>query len=344
MPEQMSVVCAGYMPLDLIHHEGKLWRRAGGTSGNVAAILAFLGWDASLAGRVGDDLAGEELIHDLGRAGVECSLIDRDAGGQTNLLLHRITPKGHLYEYRCPSCGAKLPRSRPLTLERVERIIEGRPTPDVYFFDRVNSATVALAEHYAPRGCLVVYEPSTPANMAMLERALACATIVKGSVEHGPNLVGGLGGLAEQLQAITDGAAGARFRFGVEEKWSAVGTFKVPVTDASGAGDWTTAAMLHRLAGVKKPSKADVRRSIEFGHSLAALNCAVAGARGLMEGRSAASVLGMATRLRKGERRLPREASHGKVKRVAGRCEWCLQPAQEGQFGISAAPRWAEQG
>jgi fructokinase len=326
MPEQLSVVCAGYMPLDLVHYGERTWRRAGGTSGNVAAILAFLGWDASLAGRVGDDLAGEELIHDLSRTGVDTSLIDRDSGGLTNLLLHRITARGHSYAYSCPECGQKLPRSRPLTLERVERIIESRPTPDVFFFDRVNHATIALAEHYAPLGCTVVYEPSTPANATMLQRAIAAATVVKGSVEHGPSLVDSFPrGGPKQLRVITDGAQGARFRFCSDRDWTSVGIFEVDVTDASGAGDWTTAAMLHRLIGLVDPSSAQVREAIEFGHSFAALNCIVPGARGLMEGRSSASVLGMATSLRKGRPRLPRRRSHPPLREVSGRCVSCLQ-------------------
>jgi len=326
MPEQLSVVCAGYMPLDLVHYGERTWRRAGGTSGNVAAILAFFGWDASLAGRVGDDLAGEELIHDLSGVGVDTSLIDRDSGAQTNLLVHRIIPQGHSYAYSCPECEQKLPRSRPLTLERVERIIETRPTPDVFFFDRVNHATIALAEHYAPLGCTVVYEPSTPANATMLERAIAAASVVKGSVEHGPSLVDSFPrGGPRQLRVITDGARGARFRFCSDSAWTSVGVFEVDVTDASGAGDWTTSAMIHRLAELAEPTSAEVREAIEFGHSFAALNCIVPGARGLMEGRSSASVLGMATSLRMGRPRLPRQHSQPGLREVTGCCATCLQ-------------------
>lgn len=49
-----SIVCAGYMPLDVICNETQtLARKAGGTAANVAAILAFLGWDAALAGQTG---------------------------------------------------------------------------------------------------------------------------------------------------------------------------------------------------------------------------------------------------------------------------------------------------
>lgn len=329
MRDAPSVLCAGYMPLDVIDDGTVPRRRAGGTAGNVAAILAFLGWDAALAGRVGDDDAGDQLLADLMHAGVDCRLVDRDLGAATTRLVHRIAGGEHCYLYTCPHCAQKLPRSRPLTLERLGTVIGARRRPDVYFFDRVNAATIALAEHYAHAGTLVVYEPSTPASASLLQRAIAAATIVKGSVEHGPGLVASYeGGGPGQLRVITEGSAGARFRLG-NGAWHRVGVYEVPVVDASGAGDWTTAGMLHMLAGIPRPTQQEVRDAIEFGHSFAALNCALPGARGLMDGRSRATVLGMATRLRRGERRLPTPRTMPDRGSFPGDCDWCLMPIDE---------------
>ncbi len=207
--------------------------------------------------------------------------------------------------------------------------MSARQRPNVYFFDRVNAATITLAEHYAQVGTLVVYEPSTPASASLLQRAIAAATIVKGSAEHGPDLVASYEGGGEgQLRVITEGSAGARFRVG-DGDWHRVGVFEVPVVDASGAGDWTTAGMLQALAGISSPTEQQVRAAIEFGHSFAALNCAVPGARALMDGRSRASVLGMATCLRHGERRLPVADATPESFAVTNGCEWCLLPLAE---------------
>lgn len=336
MRKPPSALCAGYMPLDIIDDGAGPRRRAGGTAGNVAAILAFLGWDAALAGRVGDDHAGDELLADLMRAGVDCRLVDRERGALTTRLVHHIAGGEHYYLYTCPHCGQKLPRSRPLTLERLETVLAARERPDVYFFDRVNSATITLAERYAEAGTLVVYEPSTPASAGFLQRAIAAAKIVKGSVEHGPGLVGSYeGGAPDQLRIITEGSAGARFRLG-DGEWQRVGVFEVPVVDASGAGDWTTAGMLHALAGISNPTQQHVREAIEFGHSFAALNCAVPGARGLMDGRSRASVLGMAARLRRGERRLPITRTIPNKMSSSGDCDWCLLPEREARLAFEA--------
>ncbi len=337
MRKPPSVLCAGYMPLDVIDDGTAPRRRAGGTAGNVAAILAFLGWDAALAGRVGDDQAGDELLADLMRAGVDCRLVNRERGALTTRLVHHIAGGEHCYLYTCPHCAQKLPRSRPLTIERLETVLAARERPDVYFFDRVNSATIALAERYAEAGTLVVYEPSTPASAGFLQRAIAAAAIVKGSVEHAPSLVASYeGGASDQLRIVTEGSTGARFRLG-DGTWQRVGVFEVPVVDASGAGDWTTAGMLHALAGIQVPTERDVRNAIKFGHSFAALNCAVPGARGLMEERSRASVLGMATRTRHGDRRLPVAGPPPTPPPIAGGCEWCLLPVAESALASDAA-------
>ena len=337
MPKPSSALCAGYMPLDVIDDGTPVRRRAGGTAGNVAAILSFLGWDAALAGRIGDESAGDEFVADLARAGVDCRLIDRTPGALTNRLIHHISAGRHSYLYTCPRCAQKLPRSRPLTLEQVAAVVEARPDPDVYFFDRANPATVALAECYAKTGSMVVYEPSTPASAELLRRAIAVATIVKGSVEHGPRLMGSEDDVRQdQIRVITHGAEGARFRIGTG-RWHEVGVFEAPVVDASGAGDWTTAGMLYFLAGERTPSEKELREAILFGHSFASLNCAVPGARGLMEGRSRASVLGLATRVRHGESRRPALPSTIQAVRSTG-CEWCLLPQHQASSGLETAP------
>jgi hypothetical protein len=84
--------------------------------------------------------------------------------------------------------------------------------------------------------------------------------------------------------------------------------------------------MLHHLAGTPPVSEIEMEEAIHFGHALAALNCAVPGARGLMEGRSRASVLGMATRIQKGESRLPVAGAHPVSEASPDQCAWCLLP------------------
>jgi fructokinase len=337
MPETRESLSAGYMPLDIIDTDRGVVRRAGGTGGNVAAILGFLGWHSRLAGRVGDDAAGHELLADLHRNGVDCDLIDVEPDAHTNRLIHEVRPTGHRYRYSCPVCERKLPRSRPLRLDEVDGVIAACPSPTVYFFDRANAATVALAEAYAATGTtLVVFEPSVPANAALVQRAMAAAAIVKGSHEHGPELVETYELChPQQLRVITEGARGARFRLH-DGAWHRVGVFPTRLVDAAGAGDWTTAGMLHALRNNSSPTIAAIREALGFGHALAALNCALPGARGLANHRTRQAVLALATRLRNGELVVPTlQEEPVAAAATDSLCSWCLQPS----VGDTTAPR-----
>ncbi|HEV7492161.1 carbohydrate kinase family protein [Baekduia sp.] len=313
------------MPLDVIDDGTATWRRAGGTAGNVAAMLAFLGWHTKPAGRLGDDVAGQALVSDLRGAGVDTSLLQVDAGAATNRLVHEIRRGEHRYRFTCPRCGQPLPRSRPLRLDQVEPIVAAVPNPDVYFFDRANPGTVLLAERYAARGTTVVFEPSTPANATLIQRAMRAATIVKGSHEHGPELVEHYeSGQDGQLRIITQGAAGARFRLGTG-RWHHVGVFAVDVVDAAGAGDWTTSGMLDSLIGKRSLAASDVGEAVMYGHALAALNCALPGARGLAESRDATTVAKLVRALQEGDEVEPLSAPPMVSSTVAhDLCDWCL--------------------
>lgn len=335
MSNPRTVVSAGYMPLDIIDTDEGVWQRAGGTAGNVAAILAFLGWTSALAGRVGDDQAGLTLRSDLDRLSVDCSLIEIDENSLTNRLVHKVDSTGHHYRFTCPHCGQRLPRSRPLRLDQVESVIEAYPHPDTYFLDRANPATVLLAERYSRAGVTVVFEPSTPANATLLRRAIRAASVVKSSHEHGPDLVESYqGGRRDQLRVITEGARGARVRL-AGGKWHRIGVFDTELVDAAGAGDWTTAGMLHKIVGNGGLTLAGAKEGITYGHALAALNCAHPGARGLLEDRTRSSVQSLVSNLRRGNQVRPGFGKPAPVKPRSGACSWCL-------LGLSAAPALRE--
>ena len=338
MPElsPRTAVCAGYMPLDIIDGGDQVWRRAGGTAGNVAAILAFLGWNSALAGRIGDDEAGSELISDLRHAGVDCGMLQHDAGAPTNRLVHRIGATHHRYVYTCPNCNRRMPRSRPLMLSQLEKIFETIPSPDVYFFDRANVATVQLAERYAAAGALVVFEPSTPANARLLQRALAAATIVKSSDEHGPapDEIGSPPP-PDQLRVVTEGAGGVRFRLG-RGSWRRLAAYAAPaIVDAAGAGDWMTAAIIDALADAASISTDALDGALKVGQSLASLNCRLPGARALVEGRTRSEVLTLAARLREQDEDVHIQAAPIDVPVPTQTCTWCLLPVATGASAVA---------
>ncbi len=279
-----SIVCAGYMPLDVVRTTaGTVARRAGGTAANVAAILAYLGWDSVLAGQAGDDRAGDEFIADLTSCGVNTAQITRAPGAQTPRLVHDVRSDGHFYRYGCEVCGARFPRSRPLTLDGAGVCLEAHPEPSVYLFDRANAATLLLAERYSDAGSVVVFEPSVPANAEFLGRAAAVAHVIKHSDDRS---VGGLDDLQVrprqgQLRIVTHGAEGLELRVGTARarRFPAMATLSV---DTGGAGDWTTAGFLAGCISQGELIREGLSDAIRFGQALAAVNCAVVGARGLM--------------------------------------------------------------
>lgn len=280
-----SIVCAGYMPLDVVRTTGgTVARRAGGTAANVAAILAYLGWDSVLAGQAGDDLAGDELVTDLTGSGVDIGQITRPCGAQTPRLVHNVRSDGHFYRYGCEVCGSRFPRSRPLTLDGARVCLEAHPKPSVYLFDRANAATLLLAERYSEAGSVVVFEPSVPANAELLGRAAAVAHVIKHSDDRS---VGGLDDLhvrprPGQLRIVTHGAEGLELRVGTARgrRFPAMATLSV---DTGGAGDWTTAGFLAGCISRGEIIRDDLDHAVRLGQALAAVNCALVGARGLMD-------------------------------------------------------------
>jgi len=327
-----SIVSAGYMPIDVIRTpSGTVGRHAGGTAANVAAILAYLGWDAVLAGQAGSDTAGDELVRDLRHGGVDVGQITRAPNTQTPRLVHDVRPEGHFYRYGCSDCGARFPRSRPLTLDGAEACAQAHPEPTVFFFDRANPGTLALAEHYATMGTIIVFEPSVPANAELLRRAAAVAQVIKHSDDRS---VGGLDDLhvrprSGQLRIVTHGAEGLELRMGTGRgrRFRALATLAV---DTGGAGDWTTAGLLSVAVHGGRLRDDRLEDAVRFGQALAAVNCALIGARGLM-GMTRGAARKRAHRVLRegGLTSVPRLPAPPVAREFAGLCASCLMPVTE---------------
>lgn len=292
-----SAMAAGYVTLDIVSYQGQVWHAAGGTAANVAAILAFMGWSTSITADLGDDVAGREVRDDLKNANVLVDLLRLRPGASTPRLIHEIDDSGHRYRFKCPTCNGLFPMGRPLRKDRALELLELGTKPDVFFFDRLNAGTLLLAEHFASKGSIVIYEPSRPARASLLERALDAATVVKQS----NNRYSGLDDLrprSRQVRIVTEGQHGARFKIG-GGAWHHSDAFPSPVVDAGGAGDWTTAALIHMLRPEERRTVKTVGSALRAAQALAALSCGVPGARGLAQQQSADVLIRHAVSLRK---------------------------------------------
>lgn len=298
-PTVRSVISAGYAPLDIVSYAGRVWHSAGGTAGNVAAILGFLGWNSSLVVDYGDDLAGQRAIKDLRTTNVSVDLVRTVPGQQTPRLIHEIDGGGHGYRFKCPKCGARFPHSRPLTVHRAKEIIAHSKVPDLFFFDRVNAGTLLLAEHFASAGSSVVFEPSRPARAGWTARAVAVARLVKRANDRITGIES-FGSRPSQWSVVTRGRSGIDFRLGTG-RWHHSPAFAYPVVDAGGAGDWTTAGLIHSLPLTERWTVERVADALRWAQALAAVSCGSPGARGLARVQSAEAVVRAARFLQSNE-------------------------------------------
>src|SRR5439155_19617918 len=87
------VVGTGLVALDVVFNteiQGRLKCYAGGTCGNVLAILGFLDWTPRPVARLSPDPAAERILADLRQWNVATDLISTEAGGSTPIIIQRI--------------------------------------------------------------------------------------------------------------------------------------------------------------------------------------------------------------------------------------------------------------
>ncbi len=294
------VVGSGLVSLDVVFVDGNGMEpkyRAGGTCGNVLAILAYLGWQAYPLGILGQDEAGTLLIQDIERFGVCTQFLERDDKHYTPIVVEHIrrTPKGearHRFSWTCPNCGAQLPRYRTVPINRARIVAEKIPNPAVFFFDRISRGVLHIAETCAARGALVMFEPSSVKEAQLFQEAVGISHIVKYSHQR-------MGHLRlptyppPLLEIETLGDAGLRYRFrgkltDTPLRWADMQAYTVnSVIDTAGAGDWCTAGILHSLGtngaqSFNNATEKDIKEALRFGQALAAFKCGYEGARGVM--------------------------------------------------------------
>ena len=92
------------------------------------------------------------------------------------------------------------------------------------------------------------------------------------------------------MEIQTLGPEGLRFLLRGSKRtvsWVSLASYDVKIKDTAGAGDWTSAGLIHRLfsegrRSLRSLTKATVTEALAYGQALAALNCQFEGARGAM--------------------------------------------------------------
>jgi sugar/nucleoside kinase (ribokinase family) len=271
---------------------------AGGSCGNVLTILSYLGWKSFPIARLAKDDASNELISDLQRWRVNTGLIFQKKEGSTPIIIHRILkdregkPK-HKFEFRNPTTGAWLPGYKPVIAKDVAEITKNHPKADVFYFDRINRASIELAKFNKNNGALIVLEPSSIGDIKLFKEAIEISHIFKFSKDRIKNYNELFPIQQAFLEIETLGKEGLRYRFDKTKKakkWKFIESFKLDenlLIDSAGAGDWCTAGIINSLgengaSSFYESENDDIESALEFGQALGAINCCYDGARGAM--------------------------------------------------------------
>lgn len=267
----------------------------GGTCGNVLTILAYLGWRSVPAARLALDHAGALVEKDLTTWSVDVDFLHLGPERPTPIVVQRLL-KGrngeavHKFSWSCPCCGSWLPRYTPVSKAAASEVVAQVPKASVFFFDRPSPGAIAMATAYAAAGALIVFEPSANGDPRAFDAALALADVVKYSDQRLAALPRHSVG-RRVLEIQTLGQDGLRFRFSGGSRaaaWKVLPAIGIAQTvDSAGAGDWSTAGLLHEIAtkgrdGFASCASETIEAGLQYGQALAAWNCGFEGARGGM--------------------------------------------------------------
>jgi fructokinase len=296
--QKPAIIGTGLIALDIIFGrevEQLPQVMAGGTCGNVLAILSFLGWDSYPVARMSGDTASKLVAQDLSRWGVRMDFASATPSASTPIIVQRISRNSsgqsvHRFSWNCPVCGVYLPSYKPILATSAQQISSKLSAPNVFFLDRVSRGALILAEASAAQGALVVFEPSGVRDPKLFREALAISHVVKYSHERMGELGDSIASAAPPLQIETLGSGGLRYRSNLHSYrtrgWKRLDCWKVEsVKDTAGAGDWCTAGLLHHLArngaaGLRGVKAAELDSAMQLGQALAAWSCGYEGARG----------------------------------------------------------------
>lgn len=302
---ELRAVGSGLVALDVILDDSSspLTSAVGGSAGNVLAALAYLGWRSVPVCVLGKDTAGRQIRTEFQKLKADLRFMFESDHTCTPVVfqMQADAPETHTFSFRCPHCGSRRGFSPPSDTQLSEQVYKDVPTPSVFYFDRVTEVALALAEKYRAGGALVVFEPSVvPSNPENLQRAILATHVLKYADNRFKEFPCDVRNVS--LEIKTMGANGLQFRVpSTQGNWTSLPAIHIPaVADTAGAGDWCTAGLISSLFSSGKRWHLSYRsayRGLQYGQSLAALNCMFTGARGITKQWSARQIRQFATRL-----------------------------------------------
>lgn len=292
-----QIAGTGLIALDVILRDenAAIYTSLGGSTGNVLAILSFLGWRSLPIAHIGHDPAGKSLLKEFKYLGSDTRFLVSQKHTQTPVIYQwpGDGEKTHRFSFTCPLCGSKRRFSDYLmNHDLVHEVTEKVTMPKVFYFDRITPLALKLAEIYRERGAVIFFEPSEiRVDAEEMRQALALTHILKYADDRISSLQDfDLSKVLVEIQTL--GIKGLRFRApSLTTEWVYLPAIGVPyMVDTAGAGDWCSAGFLYELFSVSEgnavPSALfrynELYSALRFGQALSALNCMYEGARGTM--------------------------------------------------------------
>ena len=335
-----NFVCvgSGLIALDVIYKENSEQPKflAGGSCGNVLTILSYMGWNSYPIARLGNDVEGKRIIEDMKKWKVKTKFIEKETGTDSPRIIEKIfggeNPK-HRFYMKCEH-GNWLPRRKPFLLKSFENIQNKIPKSNVFYFDRATPSAYEIASHLKDQGAIIIFEP--PKFLHDDKTFLKCieiSNVVKHCYEQAEATK--KLGINIPLEIQTMGENGLQYkakflRHRKEKKLSAIPTNNL--VDAAGSGDWLTAGLIHMLRNhrsLDSLTEEKLEYALDFGQTLASLNCNYEGARGMMYHLSKEKLFKIATKKMK-NRNKPVELTleHSKKNKLTSKlaleCKVCL--------------------
>lgn len=283
---------AGLISLDILIKDEESSRPVsyyvGGTCGNVMMILSYMGWESYPIARLDSSKQTTRLLADMRKFNVRTDFVSTDSGKTPVIIQHNIIDKDgkptHKFEFK-DSKGRFYLSFSPVTKKQAEVVLDSlNHIPNVFFFDRVSPANIMIAKWMHDKGVLVYFEPSCKTSTKGFWDCVQYSDIVKFSNQRIED-VESFEGINDKLIIQTLGVDGLRYR-NKEYKWRYLPAIHVAdVVDTSGAGDWTSASLIHFLCHSEDVScsfSVNWDDCLIRAQKIAALSCKYDGARGLM--------------------------------------------------------------
>ncbi|MEM7023541.1 MAG: PfkB family carbohydrate kinase [Pseudomonadota bacterium] len=278
------VICIGTATIDTVYAVDRLplapgknpsrsvKQVCGGLAANAAATVSSLGGQGVIWSRVGDDLAGAQIVRELAEWQVETEAVERVPGRDTVIATVLVDPSGE----------------RQIVYHMDARLLEQAAAP----LDEVAKANAMMADTWWPdaavpaltearaRGIPSVLDVETIAHstdMALLELAshVALAQEALGTMAGTSDLTEGLRQLSERTNAwlaVTCGGDGVYWRDG--DRLRHQPAFPVKVVDTLGAGD-----VFHGALALALAEQQPIEQAVRFGAAAAAVKCTRFGGR-----------------------------------------------------------------